>query len=89
MTNQKHTPLPWELKRTPENRYKIIKGDLQVASTGIPFWYPESEANAEFIVKCVNNHYKLLEACKEALSNSLGEMEKGQILRQAIKDCEG
>jgi len=60
----------------------------------------EDRANAELIVKAVNNHYKLLEACKvalEAMGHLIddvgGNAEKGyseeiNIIKEAIKSVE-
>jgi len=67
----KHTPTPWEARKyTAEGDYAIARvGYMPIAAMG-----PEEdrdaeqvEADAEFIVRAVNSHDDLLEACKEVL----------------------
>ena len=60
----KHTKLPWivDIRRqgAPSGAYiRDSKGSI-VATIG--FGMPD--ANAEFIVRCVNSYYELVEACK-------------------------
>ena len=57
-------------------------------------WY-ETEANAELIVKAVNSHDKLVEACKDTLDIIIAyqhipaQFKACEILQQAIKQAEG
>ena len=72
MTTQ-HTPGPWHISkhcRTAINDSSLV-AMRHIASTGdhtTNFNFietmDENEANAEFIVRACNSHYKLLEACR-------------------------
>ncbi len=78
-----HTPLPWETLGSaqvvaPDNKSMICEMSEPRDYEGYPtamhvrpkIWNPhfkEACANAEYIVKCVNSHEKLVEACKELL----------------------
>ena len=67
----KHTELPWrvsESKREP-NLVKIGTGDGGWLGLAHVFGDSdeEAEANAEFIVRAVNCHDDLLEACRRAM----------------------
>lgn len=94
-----HTPTPWEIcgDRKPIKNIKdpiffklgIRKGGRRIAEAhGIG--EEETKANAAFIVKAVNNHDALVEACRaalvaggldplieRALQNALAQAEKG------------
>lgn len=63
----KHSPIPWILKYTDEENceYDINSPDGECVYS-CESYYPSgiSNENSEFIVKAVNNHYALLEACK-------------------------
>lgn len=72
----KHTPTPWSYFKSEGEKVSIEKlnenpkcpvSKIATLHKGNP--YPcgvdYSEANAEYIVKCVNNHEALLEAVKE------------------------
>jgi len=96
MTN--HTKLPWKRES------RLISGDG--TSIGCVWYpcreededlyketsddRAEAEANAEFIVKACNNHYKLLEACKAfALVEPLRETEGAiDLAKEAIAAVE-
>ena len=55
----KHTPGPWKVKLNLEDGFNIAR-----------IWeLPNSQANAEFIVRACNSHDDLLEACKYAFKN--------------------
>lgn len=90
-----HSPLPWFINES--NRAEIgctmpydddtEDGDIQTVAELDPS-LDESEADAAFIVRAVNNHEALLDACKAVLDmlhdrgeNFLGEQD---ILRKAI-----
>lgn len=70
----KHTPTPWSL--LPARTLINIKGPSSEQIGQIP---TSDEANAAFIVKAVNCHEELLEACKEALSalNIINKLTEG------------
>jgi hypothetical protein len=62
----KHTPTPWKM----DDKNGILSENGKVIATTRmrnrnydPCW-----ANQEFIVRAVNSHYQLLQACKEALT---------------------
>ena len=85
----KHSDLPWYSEDCPSSEIKdfeIIKsGKKYIASS----WGGPQPENAAFIVKAVNNHYKLLNACKLAL----GAFENNwnidwNELERAIKEAE-
>lgn len=69
-TKPQHTPTPWRLH--PGNSRSIYgpyKGNDQlIASVYMgedeTDKYPEAIANAAFIVRCTNNHQKLIDALK-------------------------
>ena len=74
MSEAKHTPLPWESSEENPTIIKTPRSNGLIASamglTDSGFFPSEKEAlaNAAFIVKAVNSHYALLEACKKALT---------------------
>ena len=77
----KHTELPWVV--THYGIEQATSNDPLVIDSSIK---PE---NAEFIVRAVNNHYKLLNACKLALgafeNNSAIDWNE---IEEAIKEAE-
>lgn len=92
-----HTPTPWIYSKD---------GEMIYTSGNAPFGYklikpsgkrPESEikANAAFIVKAVNNHESLVEACQIALQRlkDLGRYKSDAVtcgmLEEALKQAEG
>ncbi len=94
MTKPKHSPLPWSL----DFEDRCIHGSDKEFVTHISesrFYDGRKDdtakVNAEFIVKAVNSHYDLLEACKYVVENThcsdLGY--NGDVLRKAIAKAEG
>ena len=84
----KHSKTPWVLDKRGES----------LTSNGIPVcvwnlgltWSArskETEANAAFIVKAVNNHYKLLEGLKDIVQRP--NQEALESAKQIIKQMEG
>lgn len=74
MNTPAHTPTPWNYTNTigqPACIYDSL--DNRIATLHQPFWRSgdrqednkEHLANAELIVRAVNNHAALLDACKE------------------------
>jgi hypothetical protein len=57
-----HSQLPWKL----EDADCIIDNRGKTTAVCVNEF---SEANASFIVRCVNNHAKLVKVCKKALQN--------------------
>lgn len=95
MDNQASTPRPWKEFYADEENHGITGNDGKVAC----FWTDfskNSEANASLIVKAVNNHDLLLEACREAELWLSGDDQKHpsqakakRILLKAIANAEG
>lgn len=98
-TEQKHSPLPWksdveELHEIPQsvvrggNDIRICRMDLSDAKI--------EEANADLIVRAVNKHDKLVEACKDWINYATSddwaslkdEEELIQRTEQALADAE-
>lgn len=81
-TNENPTPRPWQVSPKPPPSY-VDHGMRGVAeTTGWLIWIPKervselkfkAEANARHIVKCVNLHDELLEACKAILPYLMAE----------------
>ncbi len=80
MKTAEHSKLPWEVIDSPEQKGAIwIEVEETFTELGICDFYhmnedkvirkPNAVADAEFIVRAVNNHDRLLEACKEALKS--------------------
>ena len=57
-----HTPPPWEINQYDEKFYTIDSADKGVGEA-------YSKENAEFIVRAVNNHERLVEALEFCLHN--------------------
>lgn len=90
MTAQ-HTPTPWMYYEN--GSVGRDKTPMYTIGFGIGGMLGEvvGEANAQFIVKAVNCHEELLEACKKALKhpeNREEESEINYILSQAIAHAE-
>lgn len=69
-----HTPLPWK----NHNRIDLITDNEEVIGTlkGFSFTDAQDEANAAFIVRACNNHYKLIDLLSDALpfvENAIGD----------------
>lgn len=91
----KHTELPWR-----DDGAEIVGVKQQDIIAYIAEGFDaigESEANAAFIVKAVNNHYQLLEALgkisrqtedKEYPYRAIGADQMMRIAREAIKAAE-
>lgn len=60
----KHSPLPFKIGPL-DTREIRDESDADIAMTLDTYVGPDvSDANAHFIVRACNNHYRLLEACK-------------------------
>ena len=65
MTIKKHTPAPWHVDG---NGCSIATKGGQIAKIRPVYMdRAQREANAEFIVRSVNSHEALIDACKDAL----------------------
>ena len=93
-TKQEHTKLPWKVNNgfknltitTEEDGLYIAESEGRIGNSDLDL------ANAQFIVKACNNHYKLLEACKQtryALMRGVIGIHEVNLLDQTIKECEG
>lgn len=99
MKTQKHTPTPWKTYRITED-FKYVRPDqfrikggkpIRTIAHILPFPDNSEQANMEFIVRAVNNHERLLEACKFALSQNDKEHMREEVcnkLWEAIKQAE-
>jgi hypothetical protein len=97
MTKSKHTPLPWKVYYA-KNNGQVILGTGEENGCAIQthqgaFWRDdvEAKANAEFVVKCVNTHYLMLEALKN-LENDDGKAMPAtawKLVQDAIAKAEG
>lgn len=84
----KHTKTPWKISN--DTQIIDVKGNI-VAQTLISSEVPSFE-NAEFIVRAVNIHYKLLEALKK--SHACATIQEdgscgGCFVSEAIANAEG
>ncbi len=104
MVKPKHTALPWTIQEGPDPYLSILNADGTIIGfldegvicAGSP---DEQQANADFIIHAVNNHYELLWACERALFDvaryhdrakppnkaRIGKTER--ILKKAIDDA--
>jgi hypothetical protein len=76
MTNDKATPRPWKFEKHFDGNYfgnilaQYPEGTWRTITVQLKYGTPEeNQANASLIVKAVNSHDALLEACKEALKD--------------------
>ncbi len=85
-----HTPAPWLVEKDAD-----FPGQLAVKSSGtrILAVVDNSDeidrANAWFIIRAVNSHDLLLQACKEAAGCIPGETKTFELLQLAIKTAGG
>lgn len=66
-TKTKHTPTPWKVMPYGDGGTYIIGPDYKPMGTAIarvPLGNKKQDADAEFIVRCVNSHEALVEAVK-------------------------
>lgn len=86
---QTHTPTPWEVLTDNASIRIMGANDLTIAS--IVSRTEDADADAAFIVKCVNAHEKLLAALQEIKSALHDELPKKamRIAEQAIAAAEG
>lgn len=96
MKTQNHTPLPWKYRKSKLNDFILIgqppKNLSKIGFSGHEVGRIDNHYDAEVIVRAVNNHERILEACKESLRflNSIG-YQGGDIvdgLIEAIKQAE-
>jgi hypothetical protein len=80
----KHTKLPWEL-----DRYRIwsLERDRDYIAECKFTANERAHKNGEFIIKACNNHYKLLNACRELLAWCI-EPDKKYIYESLINSIE-
>ena len=76
-----HTPTPW--KQGFKDNQCIYADYKNVAN--VQCREKEWQANAEFIVRAVNAHEELVEACKGAIEQMEGFLSDGVSLGMAVK----
>lgn len=102
----KHTELPWVIDERPKLKFNFYSDDATGSIVGTvdgfklaPRSDEEKEANAEFIVKAVNNHYQLVDTLKEVeyfltqinpvhWPSRKGATQEIEAVREAIKQAE-
>lgn len=85
----KHTPTPWDVDDGDNvSIFELDTFDFIAEASWSDKRRSQAEANAAFIVRAVNSHYQLLEACKRALSMPDGTLTP-DILANAIAKAEG
>ena len=67
-----HTPTPWTVGIKYDTFVEITNGSKTIATVGEANIYPQIEADANHIVRCVNTHDALVEALR-ALRASIEE----------------
>jgi hypothetical protein len=66
-TTPQHTPTPWKIAKYGHVITEGMTGLDSVCTSGLGMSHSEeAKANTVFIVKAVNSHEELLEACKQA-----------------------
>ena len=98
-----HSKLPWYVSNIMAHIYVINDPEeinqSVINSAVAHLSYGQGQVDAEFIIRCVNSHDKLVEACKIGLSmfslhtgkhpnDDLANVHMDYI-RQAIKEAEG
>ena len=87
-----HSPLPWETTNgTFQQAYRtfIATKSLDQIAEVQGKTQSEAQANAEFIVKCVNSHDALVQACWRALNQKVRTADVANMLREALALAEG
>ncbi len=89
-TKPQHTPTPWTRAITSaKNMDCLIVNERGKNIAGV-FAHPDTgDADSEFIVRAVNSHEALLEACKRASFETQINGDILTILKQAIAKSEG
>ena len=66
----KHTPTPWKVTQgglfIEPSKWKVLT-NIAICNSSV-LSKEENDANAQLIVKCVNNHEALIDATEDALS---------------------
>lgn len=89
MSIEKHSELPWYTSSMMGCHY--IANDKNDIESGVKnsivanLYGSQGQANAEFIVRCVNNHDKLVEALKTLIEESLSVI--GQVSAVELNDA--
>ena len=97
----KHTPTPWKvglITKSGDSVYVDVSQDIEEVEVPIAgLLHHDTEANAAFIVKAVNNHYQLLEALEKIVRQTedmippfraMGADQMMKVARKAIKQAE-
>lgn len=89
-TKQEHTPTPWNVTKDshPDMEGSIWIDSKTIEKPALCF----NEADAAFIVRAVNSHEELLEACKEIVRYMKNETDNPEAVydrvEQAIANAE-
>ena len=92
---EKHTPIPWKLEKHNSGLGVRIYHETRLFGQDMQFIGSQGEANASFIVKAVNSHEALVEACKYALNwineghQKFDEIHTRMMIEEALKQSEG
>lgn len=84
----KHVPTPWYSTQV-DNGHIIQSAKINEDNYVGKCDYPE---DAQFIVKCVNSHYQLLEALREAIEmieSNITDKDNINYLKKVIQQAEG
>lgn len=104
MSEATHTPVPWRCDYAG-HLYSSGEGYVAIITPFTPKEHhteyggatPKARANARFIVRAVNAHEKLVEACKRVLTaiewsttaDRMESEEQAELLRAALALAEG
>lgn len=94
MSETKHTPLPWNAP--PSHPFLVRSANMELVldcrREGKDCYTAGDVANAELIVRAVNSHHDLLEACRAALpylrNHVAMTLDEGPGDRNALDMCE-
>jgi hypothetical protein len=70
MADEKHSPLPWRVKRLEGDHIGIRAAD----NTALAMWddWPEREADAAYIVTACNTHHELVAVLRDIVTPMAG-----------------
>ena len=80
-----HTPTPWYAYETISDNYSILSCQLKKNGLKTDIAHYVLKEDAEFIVRAVNAHDELVEACKGAIEQMEGFLSDGVSLGMAVK----
>jgi hypothetical protein len=89
MTDEKHTPLPWEAEEGAARGAWIMGANGEWGALACGETDNSAVENTKFIVRAVNSHYELLEALKDARFALYGNGPGNPKIDAAIWKAEG